>query len=257
MPRIIKTEVICLASERYRESSKVVTLFSRNSGKLMAVAKGARRPKSRFGAALERFAVSRVTFYWHENRTRYTLSDAELIRSFPALAELPQRYLAAEQITEFLLRTGRPFDPAHYVLHEGTGQLFRLTTAYLEVLEASKSNFRQLVASYLLKAASFLGFRPELERCVLCRRMLSGHQVSFDSERGGTVCQQCRPAPKGRTLSEVERRALAQLLRLPAARLGAASDIGALDADFLPLALEYVSSHLDPLILNSFRWETL
>lgn len=271
MPRIIRTEAICLAAERYKESSKLVTLFSRDSGTLRVVARGARRPKSRFGAALERFAVLGATFYWHENRTVYTLSDAELVRSFPGLALVPARFLAAEQVIEFLLRTGRPHDPAHAPFHEDTGQLYRLGVVYLDALERVDAGSRQLVASFLLKAASFLGFRPELERCLVCRQPVGEQPVSFDPERGGVVCVRCRPedferrvsnagfgirtsefAPVNRVLSSRERHALVRLLRRPAAELG--SDTA---HDFLRLALGYVSLHLDPLILNSFNWESL
>jgi DNA repair protein RecO (recombination protein O) len=218
----------------------------------MVVAKGARRPKSRFGAALERFAVSKVTFYWHENRTLYTLSDAELLRSFPGLALIPARYLAAEQVTEFLLRTGRPHDPLHVAPQEGTSQLYRLTIAYLAALETADAGFRQLVASYLLKAASFLGFKPELERCLVCREPVGESASSFDPASGGVVCTRCRPEPGAAVLTSAGRRALAQLLRRPAAELGAESG-----DDFLGLALGYVSCHLDPLILNSFNWDAL
>jgi len=258
MPRIIRTEAICLAVRRLRESSKLVTMFSHDSGSLVVSARGARRPGSRFGAALERFAVSKLTFYWHENRTVYTVSDAELVRSFPSLALLPARYLAAGRITEFLLRTGRPHDPVHVSPHEGTSQLYRLTVAYLAALEQADSGFRLLVASYLFKAASFLGFRPELERCLVCGRAPAGCPAAFDPERGGLVCERCGPRASSVRLSAGEQNRLRELLGRPVAGLAASPAVSSPeDRDYLAMALEYVSCHLDSLLLNSFNQDLL
>lgn len=253
MPRIIRTEAVCLAAERYKESSKLVTLLSRDSGILKLVAKGARRPRNRFGAALERFSASRVTYYWHENRSIYTLSDAELIQSYRGLSLLPARFLAAEQITEFLLRTGRPYDPLHARPQEGAGRIYRLIRAYLAVLEESESGFSGLVASFLLKAASFLGFAPDLERCAVCRRRVGAAVCTFDPQAGGIVCDACGPVERSglRELLPAQRKELARLLSRPAAEITSTS------SDFLALALTYASCHLDPPLLNSFHWQEL
>ncbi len=65
MQRIVRTEALCLRSRPIRESSKLVTFFALDEGRLVCVARGARRPKSKFGAALEPFAVSRIIYYRH------------------------------------------------------------------------------------------------------------------------------------------------------------------------------------------------
>ena len=69
------------------ETSLIVHWLTPHLGRLGTVAKGARRLRSKFGAALDLFAQSRIIYYSHETRTLFTLSDAELIRSFSSIAE--------------------------------------------------------------------------------------------------------------------------------------------------------------------------
>ncbi len=229
MRRIVRSEAICLRVRDYHESSKLVTFFTLESGKVGCLAKGARRLRSKFGAALDLFAQSRIIYYLRETRDLYTLSDAELVHSFSGLANEPERFLAAEQMAEFVLRTIQAHDPSP--------QLYRLLLNYLTTLESLQSpgpanlqpatginrqehQGRQvpgpdnlpssdstilrsafctlnsphtaLVCSFLLKAASFLGFRPELRRCLICHRPIENSRPAyFDTGRGGIICPRC------------------------------------------------------------------
>jgi DNA repair protein RecO (recombination protein O) len=190
--RIVRAEAICLRVRDYSESSKLVTFFTLAHGKVGCLAKGARRLRSKFGAALDIFAQSRIIYYSHETRTLLTLSDAELVRSYSGLAAEPEKFLAAEQMAEFVLRVIQPLDPSP--------QLYQLLLNYLSTLESVASPpssllpppYPALVCSFLLKAASFLGFRPELRRCLICRRPIENQRPAyFDPARGGIICPRC------------------------------------------------------------------
>lgn len=196
MRRIVRSEAICLRVRDYHESSKLVTFFTLERGKVGCLAKGARRLRSRFGAALDLFAQSRIIYYLRETRDLYTLSDAELVHSFSGLATESDRFLAAEQMAEFVLRTIQAHDPSP--------QLYRLLLNYLSTLESVApppspaprsplpTPYAALVCSFLLKAASFLGFRPELRRCLICHRPVeSPRPAYFDTGRGGIICPRC------------------------------------------------------------------
>jgi DNA repair protein RecO (recombination protein O) len=254
MRRILRAEAVCLRMQEYRESSKLVTLFTHDQGRVNCIAKGARRPKSKFGAALDLFAVSNVIYYWRETTTLYTLSDAELLDAHSRLALVPGRFLAAEQMAEFCLRVIQPHDPSPH--------LYGLLRNNLEVLETAETGFPALVGSFLLKAASFLGFRPELRRCLICRRPPDEtHAVFFDASRGGIVCSRCSgESPTGNRLSPAELATLSHLLFSPSAELFSPSENSSFDirhSSFptpLPLILGFLSHHFDPLLLNSFRW---
>jgi recombinational DNA repair protein (RecF pathway) len=299
MRRIVRSEAICLRVRDYHESSKLVTFFTLERGKVSCLAKGARRLRSKFGAALDLFAQSRIIYYSHETRTLFTLSDAELIRSFSSLATEPERFLAAEQMSEFVLRVIQPNDPSP--------QLYQLLLNYLSTLESlqscssanlqsaicnlqsspppsanlqsaicnlqSPNPYPALVCSFLLKAASFLGFRPELRRCLLCRRPIESQRPAFfDPGRGGIICPRCAGERRDMTeMSDISDR-VPSLTRLDSASLDMlcfllytpASEIASLSPRLLSppssllspldLVLSFLGHHFDPLVLNSFRW---
>ena len=284
MRRIVRSEAICLRVHDYHESSKLVTFFTLEHGRVGCIAKGARRLKSKFGASLDLFARSRIIYYSHETRTLLTLSDAELVHSFSGLALVPERFLAAEQVTEFVLRVIQPHDPSP--------QLYQLLVNYLSTLESSPpppssilpSPYPALVCSFLLKAASFLGFRPELRRCLICRRPIEGPRPAyFDAQRGGIVCPRCAgDRPSGTRLDPASLDILAFLLYTPASDIAGVFSAspqpatganrqasGADDVESgnrglqaaicnlespLDLVLGFLGHHFDPLVLNSFRW---
>jgi len=283
--RIVRSEALCLRVRDFHESSKLVTFFTPEQGKVACLAKGARRLKSRFGAALDLFAQSRIIYYWRETRDLYTLSDAELTRSFSGLVQPPERFLAAEQMTEFVLRV--------IPVHDPNPQLHQLLLNYLSTLEtASPGHCSALVCSFLLKAASFLGFRPELRRCVVCRRPPPESQIQnrepkiqnpkpnsgtsgacyFDPARGGIICSACAaehppfPTPKSQIqngkpktqtlLDPAALDALCYLLYTPAAQIAADPNLP-LTSQAPPLSLlsSFLYHHFDPLLLNSLRWQ--
>jgi DNA repair protein RecO (recombination protein O) len=267
MRRIVRSEAICLRVQDYHESSKLVTFLTLEHGKVRCLAKGARRLKSKFGAALDVFAQSRIIYYWRETRELYALSDAELVHSYSALTEPPERFLAAEQLVEFVLRAVQ--------LHDPNLQLHRLLLNYLTTLESCPLStapasqlptpYSALVCSFLLKAASFLGFRPELRRCLICRRPHERpHPAYFDAGRGGIVCSHCAgDKPRGTRLEPASLDTLAFLLYTPASEIaslvppsGSPSLIpGPLSpVPLIDLVLGFLGHHFDPLVLNSFRW---
>ncbi len=290
MRRIVRAEAICLRVQDYHETSKIVTFLTLEHGKVTCLAKGARRLRSKFGASLDLFAQSHIIYYWRETRDLYALSDAELVRSYSALTEPTECFLAAEQLVEFVLRVAQ--------LHDPSPQLYRLLLNYLSTLESVPpagsgappalappvlSVYPSLVCSFLLKAASFLGFRPELRRCLICRRPHESLRPAyFDAGRGGIVCCRCAgDKPRGTRLDTASLDTLAFLLYTPAAdiaqislpnpqpatgnsRQGRREPHGTGNEDLqsavsspestLDLVLGFLGHHFDPLVLHSFRW---
>src|SRR3954462_11058130 len=78
---LVTTDAIVLRSYNLAESDRIVLCLTRSAGLVRAVAKGARKMKSRFGAALEPFTVIRLTFYERENRELVTMSSADILQS--------------------------------------------------------------------------------------------------------------------------------------------------------------------------------
>src|SRR5256885_1738710 len=81
-----ETEALVLRTYNFGEADKIVVCLTRTAGLIRGVAKGCRKLKSRFGAALEPFTVARLTYYQKENQELVSLSQAEIVKSHFALS---------------------------------------------------------------------------------------------------------------------------------------------------------------------------
>lgn len=180
MPRIIKTTGIVLNVQRWRETSKLVTIFTEDYGKLIFLAKGARRLKSQFGGALEVFNRCVVIFYHSERKTIYTLSSAYLLEDFSSLKSIT-KFIPGYELLEIILRGTK--------LEEPSFKLYNLLLSALRILNQNNrfisKHLQSFLASYYLKAISILGYRPELNQCVKCRLKNINY---FSISAGGAIC---------------------------------------------------------------------
>lgn len=206
MPWIIKTTGVVLKRIYFRNTSKIVFLFTKDYGKLELLAKGALLPKSRFGGSLEPFAFSEVIFYRREGKERYLLSDATLLFDFRGMREDADRFYHASLVSDFLYHS-LPKEESFPALY----RLF-LSTFYLLNREGKES----LVYSFLLKAASLLGYRPNLFTCVKCHKV--PNRFFFVSARGGFLCERCSSG-EGVDFPKEAVRKLKELLSRPQIRL--------------------------------------
>ena len=87
---LINTDALVLRTYNLAEADRIVLCLTRSSGLIRAVAKGARRMKSRFGAAFEPFTLVRIAFHEKENRELVTISNAEILRSNFSVASQPE-----------------------------------------------------------------------------------------------------------------------------------------------------------------------
>lgn len=181
---ICKSEAVVLRATKWSETSKIVTLYTLGFGKVKVVAKGARRPKSKFGASLEPITHSVVVFYRKEGRDLHTLSQSDLIASFPKLkSDLSSLTYASAvcELTDRLIAGEEPNAP-----------LFRALVETLRGIEESEAeDAEKFLWRFQLQLASFLGYRPEFGSCVRCGAPLEGAKVAFSFALGGTLCDRC------------------------------------------------------------------
>ena len=100
---LVDTEALVLRSYNLAEADKIVVCLARSSGMIRAVARGARRLRNRFGAALEPFTILRITYYEKENRELVTLSHAEIVRSHFNLSQSADIVAALAYLSELLI----------------------------------------------------------------------------------------------------------------------------------------------------------
>lgn len=243
---LVTTEATVLKTYEYSETSKILRLLTRDHGLCSVIAKGARRPKSRFGGLLEPFTDGIATFYAKEGRELHTLSAFELHRERQALGRELARYAAAGLLTEIALR----FAPA-----APDAELFDQLGRGLDRLLAESGDVETAMLEEAWKLIVHLGFAPSTERCSLCGRQdEAAEPTHFDLMGGGIVCERCQPQAEKSSLRELSRAARAELVTLVRGGRGDGRPLESARAQ-RDLLRDFVAYHLaDHRPLNSFRF---
>ncbi|MGH9353569.1 MAG: DNA repair protein RecO [Terriglobia bacterium] len=178
-----ETEAIVLRTYRLGEADKIVSLFSRQFGRLRAVAAGAQRPKSRYGGVLEPLTYVRLWLFERENRDLLRMNSAELLESFFSMqgdyrVQLAAQYMA--EVSERLLPE-----------REVNERAFRLLLAVLRGLKTSGSIDKPLLYFnyWILRLGGFL---PELGQCAQCGRTLLDEPAYYGGGSLRVVCSNCQ-----------------------------------------------------------------
>jgi DNA repair protein RecO (recombination protein O) len=178
--RTYRAQALVLRRLDFGEADRLLTLLTRDDGKLRGLARGARRPISRHSGNLELFAHARLLMA--RGRDLDAISQSELIHPFRRLREdlmaASHAYYLAE-VTDALLE---PNDPA--------GRVFDLLLAAFGALDEGAGP-TLLAAHYLLHVLDALGFRPELFRCLGCEQSLEPRANYLSPELGGALCPDC------------------------------------------------------------------
>jgi DNA repair protein RecO (recombination protein O) len=185
---LVTTEATILKTYEYSETSKILRLFTRDAGLCSVIAKGARRPKSRFGALLEPFTDGVATFYAKEGRELHTLSGFDLRCERQTLGGQLVRYAGAGLLTEIVLR----FAPS-----AGDERLFAQLRRGLDRLVEEQGDLERAILEETWQLIERLGFAPSVDFCTVCNEPPPADQeVHFDLANGGIVCGRCRPQVK-------------------------------------------------------------
>ena len=185
MARIItKTQAVVLRTRRMGETSKLVTLFSEGHGKLRVTAKGARRPKSKFGGSLEVTQEIHAVCYVRDDRDLHALSDAEPTRGHPVLLTDLRRLSYAAAACEMIDRLT--------IEHEPNPRLYACIVGVLGGFEeVEPEQLESLFWYFQLRVAEALGYRPELSSCANCGDGLDPAAAYFSPNLGGGICVTC------------------------------------------------------------------
>jgi DNA repair protein RecO (recombination protein O) len=202
---LVTTPAIVLSALRYSETSKIVRLATREYGVQSVIAKGALRPKSRFGAALQILSEGQAQFLLKENRELHLLTGFELRRLHVGLATELERYAIACALAEVMLRFAPP-DP-----HPQSFDLLRRALEELEL--APRPSMEALGYRLLWQMVSVLGFEPSLEACVIDGTPLpESGPLPFSTREGGALCASCAAQHGATQLPEEARADLAALM---------------------------------------------
>jgi DNA repair protein RecO (recombination protein O) len=211
--RSLRVEAIVLRHSDWGEADRLLGLFTRELGKVRAVAKGARKPRSRKAGHLEPF--TQVSLLLARGRDTLIVTQAEAIDPHLALREDLVRVGYAAYVVELLDR---------FTYEEGENfALYRLLVETLQRLD-KETDSAFCVRYYEMRLLDLVGFRPRLQQCMHCEGQILAEDQFFSAELGGTLCPKCGPEVTGsrpvsvgalRVLRHLQRSSYAEAHRLP------------------------------------------
>jgi DNA repair protein RecO (recombination protein O) len=187
-----KTRAVVIGRRAFGESDRLVDFYTREYGKVRGIARAARRPRSRFGSALELFTLGEMVFFDSGRSELVQVDHFDIVRPFVKVREHLERLGQGAWAVEMVARLSADRDP-----HPA---LFALLVRALAALEVSRRPARVSVC-FGLRAVDLLGHRPRLDRCVACGRPAPFPDAALDVTAGGLVCAGCRPGADAIPLS--------------------------------------------------------
>lgn len=220
-----------LRTVEFSETSLVVTLLTKDLGRVSALAKGARRLKGPFEGSLDLLSVCQIVLIAKEGDRLDLLTESKLRRRFRGGDRSLQRTYAGYYIAETLRYWLDDDEP-----HE---ELFQLTLAALGLIDGDGPVAETLLA-YDCQCLRLLGHAPSTRRCTVCDSVLELNRakVAFAFDGGGVVCDRCRPTQSFlRMVRPTTIDVLESLVRKPAEAEGSSgsSGISATDTGIFPL----------------------
>ncbi len=215
MPFHQSSQAIILQTSDYSEWDRIVSLYTKDFGRIKGIAKGAKRSQKRFGSALEPFTHNEVVFVDRENHGLVRLERCRVLKPFPEIAQDIKKVVFGNYFLELIniLTPEKEKSPG----------IFSLLLYFIELLK--EKEFREdLLRIFELRLFSLLGYQPQFLSCVTCGRKFSLQcSYKFSVKKGGIVCSKCQahypdllPLSKGtiRIFQQVQNLALLKLSRI-------------------------------------------
>jgi DNA repair protein RecO (recombination protein O) len=175
---VYKVNAIVLRRSDLGETDRILRLLTRETGKVDAVAKGARRGTSRLSGATELFTFSRMLLA--VGKSLDIVSQCEIRESFPTLRTGLPTLARAAYLCELADRFAEEREP--------NPDLFDSLLSALYLLQRNPADPDVIIHSFELHLLSERGYHPELERCVRCGGEVSGSRAGFSPSLGGALC---------------------------------------------------------------------
>src|SRR5512143_112297 len=183
-PHTLRVECVVLRHSDWGEADRLLTIFSREQGKVRCVAKGARKLLSRKAGHLEPF--TRVALLLARGSDLWIVTQAETVDAYLRLREDLERTATAAYVVELLDR---------FTYEEGENfHLYQLLIDTLHRISTEEQDLFLAVRYYEIHLLDILGFKPELFRCVRCREEIKAENQFFSVLLGGVVCPRDGPS---------------------------------------------------------------
>ena len=177
-----RDQAVVLRTHKLGEADRIITLLTRENGKVRAVAKGVRKAASRFGSRLE--PLNLVDIQLHEGRNMDTVTQVETIAAYGAVASQDYGQWTAGQA---MVETADRLTPAE---RESAGQQFLLLVGGLKSLVNNEHDPGLILDAYLIRSMSIAGWAASFDACARCGA--PGPHRWFSVSSGGALCAECK-----------------------------------------------------------------
>ena len=190
-PHVYRTEAVVLRQRRIGDADKICVLFTPKYGRIEAIAKGVRRPRSRLAGHVE--PLTKTTLLIASGRTLDIITQAQSITSYPNIHGDIDRLSRALYVSEMIDRFTDTVDDVE--------SLYSLLIHTLERISSTR-NVDLPIRWFEMQMLIDQGYHPELMKCVHCQIALGLSGNAFSAQSGGVLCSTCRSKFPGRPLSD-------------------------------------------------------
>jgi DNA repair protein RecO (recombination protein O) len=184
-----KALALVLRTTDWSESSRIATLWTREFGKVRALAKGGRRLKSNFENALDLLTLCSIVFLRKSSGGLDLLTEAQVVQRFPRLRTDLAGLYAAYYLAELLGDGTQEYDPHPLLFDEALDTLRTLGT---ENEAARPIECGPRIARFEMVLLRELGYSPVLDHCAACEGPLAETDLAFSPAASGVLCRRCR-----------------------------------------------------------------
>lgn len=183
---VLDTEALVLRTYNFAEADKIVVCLTRTAGLIRGVAKGCRKLKSRFGAALEPFTLANISYYQKEHQELVSLSQVEIVKSHFNLSSNAETLAGLAYMGDLVIEFSPPYEPNE--------RLFRMVKACLDAISESQPDLQIILRYFEIWLLKLEGYLPDIRHCGECHRVFDETEPAF---MGADTLFRCRSCSQG------------------------------------------------------------
>ena len=186
---VFETEALILRTYNLAEADKIVVCLSRSAGLIRGVAKGCRKLKNRFGAALEPFTLINLTYYEKEHQELVSFRQVEILKSRFNLSSNASVLTGFSYMGNLLVDFSPP--------HQANDNLYRMALACFEAVSENPEDLDSVLRYFEVWLLKLEGFLPDLRACAICHKAFSGDTAVYLGTDLSIRCSQCNNGRAG------------------------------------------------------------
>ena len=180
---LFDTEALILRTYNLAEADKIVVCLSRSAGLIRGVAKGCRKLRNRFGAALEPFTLINLTYYEKEHQELVSFRQVEILKSRFNLSSNASVLTGFSYMGDLLIDFSPP--------HQANDNLYRMALACFEAVSENPDDLDSVLRYFEVWILKLEGFMPDLRTCANCHKEFSGDVAAYLGTDLSLRCAQC------------------------------------------------------------------